>query len=85
MTELGIVILVKSLQNSNALFPIAVTVFGIVDALVPFTILLVAVSIIALQLSRLSKLSFSLSTTMLLRFSQSENALLPIVATDLPK
>ena len=53
--------LVNPSQPANARFPIEVTVAGIIDVLNPSINVLVAVSIMALQLSRLSYISLALS------------------------
>ena len=97
MTELGMVILAKSLQSKNANSPIAVTVLGmlilvrlvrklnahspmlmmelgIVVFMQPINNVLVAVSIIALQLSRESNTALPLATVMLVSPVQPLNA-----------
>ena len=65
VTELGITTDVKTLQTENAKMPISVTEFGMIELLQPCSNLLVAVSIIALQLSLESYTVFPLSTVML--------------------
>jgi hypothetical protein len=52
VTLFGMVTEVKPSQPEKALFPMLVTLFGITDELEPTINVLVAVSIIALQLSR---------------------------------
>ena len=54
VTEFGMVIEVKPEQPENAAFPILVTEFGVIVFLHPAISVFVLVSIIALQLSRLS-------------------------------
>ena len=58
-TLLGIVMLVRPVQQSKALFSILVTPLGIIEFLQPKSNVFVAVKIIALQLSRESKYVFS--------------------------
>ena len=58
-----------------------VTLEGIVVVLHPTISVLVEVSIIALQLSLLSYFEFPATTFKLVRFGQSENALLPMFVT----
>ena len=60
-----------------------VTVLGMMVFLQPATKVLVAVSIIALQLSRLSYIVFPASTTMEVKEEQPMKAELPILVTPL--
>ena len=69
VTLSGIVITVK-FSKSNAVFPILVTLYGITVVMHPRISVLLSVSIIALQLSRLSYIGFLSSTVMLVRFEQ---------------
>ena len=81
VTLLGIVKEVKEEQRKNAPSPMLVTLLGISVLWQPAMIVLVAVSIIALQFSRLSYAEFLLSTTMEVRDWQSEKAPSPILVT----
>ena len=67
VTELGMDIDVRLLQPTNALFPMIVTVLGIIVFWQPVINLLVDVSIMALQLLRESNFVFPLSTTIEVR------------------
>ena len=67
VTELGIVTLVRPLQPSNALLPMEATELGMVVLLQPAINVLLAVSMMALQLLRESNVEFPLSTTILVR------------------
>ena len=84
VTELGMVTLVKPEQPLNAPLPIEVTELGIIVFLHPLINVFVAVSIMALQFSRESYTELPLSTFMLVRPLQSENASVPILVTELP-
>ena len=84
MTELPIVTDVKPLQPSNAESPIEVTELGIIVFLHPNISVLVADSTIALQLFLESYTVFPLSTTMVVKPLQPENASFPIEVTELP-
>ena len=81
VTLLGIVMLVSPLQSSNAELPMLVTLLGITVFLQPETRVLVSVSIIALQSSRLSYFVLLPSTTMLVSPLQPLNALSPMLVT----
>ena len=70
VTPSGITILF-SVVPSKALAPIVVTVFGIIVLEEPRRMVLVAVSISALQLSLLSYFVFPFETVMVLRLLQS--------------
>ena len=76
VTELGIVMLVKLQQPLKALLPIGVIELGIIVFLQPTIKVLVAVSMIALQLSRESYFGFSVSTTIFVKSLQPEYLLL---------
>ena len=84
MTELGIVKLVRPLQPSNAQSPMAVTELGMEVATQPAINVLLAVSMMALQLPRESYVVFPLATTMLVRLAQDPNAPLPMLEVELP-
>ena len=73
VTELGMLTLVRPLQEWNAILPMVVTEPGITEPLQPVINVLLAVSIMALQLSRESYFGLSLSTTMLVRLLQPTN------------
>ena len=75
VTELGIVTLVKPLQSSNAEERMEETELGMVVDLHPAISVLVAVSIMALQLSRESYFGFPELTIMLVKPLQPRNAL----------
>ena len=83
VTEVGITTEVKPLQPEKAEGPIEVTEVGMIVFLQPHIKELVAVSIIALQLSLESYTVFPLSTVMLSNPLQQEKALLPIDVTEL--
>ena len=83
VTELGRVMEVRDSQLKNALSPMLVTELGMVVDWHPAIRVLVAVSIIALQLSRESYIVLPLSTTMVVREEQPANAPLPILVTEL--
>ena len=70
VTLFGIEIEVRPLHPRNALKPILVTLFGMTVFLHPAIMVLDAVSIIALQLSRESYLGLPLSTLMEVRLLQ---------------
>lgn len=70
----GISILVRLVQNAKAESPISVTLLGITVFAQPLISLLVPVSIIALQLSRLSYTGFLSSTVMLVKLEQPKKA-----------
>ena len=74
VTELGMEIEVIPVHLSNAYSPIEVTVLGIIVLLHPEISVFVAVSIIALQLSRESYTGFAVSTIKELSFSQRTKA-----------
>ena len=80
VTLLGIAMLVKLLPV-NAFSPIFVTLFGIEVLLQPETRVFVAVSMIALQLFRLSYFVLFSLTKMLARLLQQKNAICPICVT----
>ena len=67
VTDSGMVMLVKPLQPENASFPMLVTDEGMVVVLQPATRVLLAVAIIALQLSRESYFVLPASTLMLVK------------------
>ena len=75
--------LVRPEQPQNALYPILVTELGIVELLHPAISVLLDVSIIALQFSRLSYTEFSVPTVMLARLEQPANAPSPMLVTEL--
>ena len=83
VTELGMSMLVRPVQYLNAPLPIVVTELGITVLLHPAMSVFVEVSIMALHPPRESYVLFPLSTVMLVRLLQSENALIPIVVTEL--
>ena len=83
VTELGMVTLVRLVQPENAFHPMVVTEEGIMVALQPSTSVLLAVSMIALQLSRESYFVLPAATLMLVRPMQPANAPLPMVVTEL--
>ena len=72
VTLLGISMLVRRVQFSNAPFPIHVTSFGITVFLQPVISVLLSVSIMALQPSRLSYTGLPSSTTILTISGQVE-------------
>ena len=74
VTEVGIIMLVKPLQLKNAPSPIEITEFGMVVFWQPKINVLVAVSMMALQLFRESYTVFPLATATLARPLQPENA-----------
>ncbi len=74
VTELGMVTEVRPLQPENALEPMEVTELGMVVFLQPFTSVFVAVSMMALQLSRESYVELPAATTILSRPLQPRNA-----------
>lgn len=69
------------MQPENAYSPILVTLFGIIVLLHPTINILVVVSIIALQLFLESYTLLPLSTSMLVKLLQLENAVCPILMT----
>ena len=75
--------LVKPLQPENELLPIEVTELGMIVFLHPLINVFVAVSIMALQFSRESYTELALSTFMLVKPLQPQNALKPIEVTEL--
>ena len=77
------VTLVKPLQPKNARSPIEVTELGIIVFLHPLINMFVAVSIMALQFSRESYTELPLSTFMLVKPLQSQNAPSSIEVTEL--
>ena len=70
ITLLGMVTEVKLLQPPKALYPMLVTVLGIIVFWQPAINVFVVVSIIALQLLRLSYFVFPFSTTMEVKLLQ---------------
>ena len=80
---LGILNSISHVQPLNAYAPMLVTELGITVFLHANIILLVAVSITALQLSRESYLGFPVSTIIDVRPLQSENALPAMFLTEL--
>ena len=83
VTELGMWMLVRPEQPENASSPMEVTELGIVVFLQPAINVLVAVSIMALQLLRESYFGLSLATEMVARLEQPRNAQPPMVVTEL--
>ena len=81
VTLLGIDIEVRPEQPKKALFPILATLLGIIVFLHPAIKVFVAVSIIALQLSRESYIELLSSTIIEVRPLQELNALLPMLVT----
>ena len=81
VTLLGIDIEVRPEQPKKALFPILATLLGIIVFLHPAIKVFVAVSIIALQLSRESYIELLSSTIIEVRPLQELNALLPMLIT----
>ena len=81
VTLLGIVIEVREEQPLKALFPMLVTLLGMVVFLHPAISVLVAFSIIALQFSRLSKVVLPGSTTIEVREVQPSKARSLMVVT----
>ena len=67
VTDEGMLMLVRPLQLLNAYFPMLVTDEGMVVVLQPATRVLLAVSIMALQLLRESYFVFPASTLMLVK------------------
>ena len=80
-TLLGMVTDVRSLQSARNNFPIDVTSLGITVFIQPCIRLLVAVSIIALQLLRESYFVFPLSTEIDVRLEQNPKGVSPIDVT----
>jgi EamA domain-containing membrane protein RarD len=80
VTLMGMVMLVKPLKL-NAAFPMQVTLLGMFEFLHPDIKVLLAVSMIALQLSRESNIVFPELTVILIRLEQSENAPTPMLVT----
>ena len=85
LTELGMSIPVSSVHPANAPLPILVTELGITVFLQPVIIVLVAVSMIALQLLRESYFGFELATLMLARLEQLWKVELLILVMELGK
>ena len=81
VTLLGISTEVRLVHQMNAHSPILVTLLGITVFLQPKINVLVAVSIIALQLLRESYIEFPLDTTIVVRPVQPENAEPPMLVT----
>jgi len=81
VTLLGMVMDVRLEQSWNALSPMLVTLLGMVVFLQPAISVLLAVSIIALQLSRESYFVFPDSTFMEVSKEQPENAADPMLVT----
>ena len=75
---------VKPLQYAKAQLPILVTSLGITVFLQPLINTLVAVSIMALQLYRLSYIEFLSSTTIDVKLLQSWKILFPKLVISLP-
>ena len=82
VTEFGIVIEVKVSHPEKAYFPTLVTEDGIVDIEQALTNVFVAVSIMALQLSRESNVLLPLSTLISVKLSQLLKRHPPICLTD---
>ena len=82
VTELGMAIFVSPKQAVNADAPMDVTVLGIMVLLQPATRVLLAVLIMALQLSRESKTGLSLSTMIDERLLHSEKACSSMLFTE---
>ena len=80
VTLLGIVMDVSPLQYSKAFLPILVTLLGIIVSLHPDKIVLVAVLMMALQLSRESYMVLPFSTLIEVRL-QPEKAETPMLVT----
>ena len=80
VTELGMEIEVIPVHLSNTFSPIEVTVLGIIVLLHPEISVFVAVSIIALQLSRESYLLLPLSTVIDVKLGQATKNARPISA-----
>ena len=68
------VMLISSMQFENAMSPMLFTELGMVEFLHPTIRVFLDVLIIALQFSRLSYTKFPVSTLMLFRLEQEENA-----------
>ena len=81
VTLLGMVMEVKPLQPEKAVFPMLVTLLGIVEFLHPAINVFDVFSIIALQLLRESKIVFPLSTIMEVKPSHLEKTFTPIDVT----
>ena len=81
VTLLGIFIDVRPKQLWKATVPMLVTLLGMIDVLQPAIRVLLAVSIIALQLSRESYFGFSDATSMDTRFEQPRNTEPPMLVT----
>ena len=77
VTLLGMTMDVRLLQPQKALSPIQVTLLGITVLLQPYTSVFVPVSIMALQLSRLSYVVFPSSTMISSNAEQSAKILFP--------
>ena len=75
------VIEVRPVHSANASSPMLVTLFGMKEFLQPSFIVLVAVSMIALQLSRESYTEFPLSTMMVLKLEQPAKENDPMLVT----
>lgn len=83
VTLLGIMMDDSSLQPENAELPISVTEVGIMVPLHPINRVFDVVSIMALQLSRESKIGFPSSTDNEVRFMHPEKTYFPMVFTEL--
>jgi len=83
VTELVMLMLVRPEQPENALAPMEVTELGMAVFLQPAINVLVAVSIMALQLLRESYFGLSLATEMVARPEQPSNAQPPMEVTEL--
>ena len=83
VTLLGIVMEVRPEQQMKAEIKMIVTELGMVVDWHPAIRVLEAVSIMALQFSRESYIVLPLSTTMEVREEQPENALRPMLVTEL--
>jgi len=71
VTELGMLMAVRLVQPKNAQLPMEVTELGMVVFMQPAINVLVAVSIMALQLLRESYFGLSLATEMVARLEQT--------------
>ena len=83
VTELGISIETRLVQPPNASIPMEVTELGMMVVLQPLIRVFVAVSMMALQLSRESYTVFPSSTVMVSKLVQPSKGLIPIDVTEL--
>lgn len=83
VTELGISKLVRPLQSENAKTPMDVTELGMTVFIQPEISVLLAVSMMALQLPRESYLGLLPATVILVRAMQPEKGLSPMEVTEL--